>query len=54
MAHEAITAAQKGDFAGIDRLMQLLRHPYDEQPGNESWAMSTPSWAGSIELSCSS
>jgi uncharacterized protein YdiU (UPF0061 family) len=54
MAHEAITAAQKGDFAGIDRLMQLLRHPYDEQPGNESWATSTPSWAGSIELSCSS
>lgn len=54
MAHESITAAQGGDFTGIDRLMRLLRHPYDEQPGNESWATATPPWAGSIELSCSS
>jgi uncharacterized protein YdiU (UPF0061 family) len=54
MAHEAISAAQQGDFTGIDRLMHLLRRPYDEQPGNEAWATSTPSWAGSIELSCSS
>ncbi len=28
MAHEAITAAQAGDFSVIDRLLQLLRRPY--------------------------
>lgn len=54
MAHEAITAAQKGDFSGIDWLLQLLRRPFDEQPGNEAWATTAPAWAGSIELSCSS
>ena len=54
MAHEAISAAQKGDFSGIDRLLQLLRRPYEEQPGNEAWATTAPAWAGSIELSCSS
>jgi len=54
MAHEAVTAAQQGDFSIIDRLLQLLRHPFDEQPGNDAWATTAPSWAGSIELSCSS
>ena len=54
MAHEAISAAQKGDFSGIDRLLELLRRPYEEQPGNEAWATTAPAWAGAIELSCSS
>ena len=54
MAQEAITAAQKGDFGGIDRLLRLLRRPFDEQPGYEAWATTPPEWAGSIELSCSS
>ncbi len=54
MAHEAITAAQAGDFSGIDRLLRLLQRPFDEQPGHEAWATTAPAWAGSIELSCSS
>ena len=54
MAHEAITAAQAGDYSVIDRLMQTLRRPFDEQPGREAWATIAPAWAGSIELSCSS
>jgi len=54
MAQEAIGAAQKGDFSGIDRLLQLLRRPYEEQPDNDAWAGAAPAWAGSIELSCSS
>jgi uncharacterized protein YdiU (UPF0061 family) len=54
MAHGAITAAQKGDFTGIDRLLQLLRNPYEAQPGQDAWAATPPAWAGSIELSCSS
>jgi uncharacterized protein YdiU (UPF0061 family) len=54
MAHEAITAAQQGEFSRIDQLLQLLRHPFDEQPGNDSWATTAPSWAHSLALSCSS
>ena len=54
MAHEAITAAQKGDFSVIDRVMQTLKAPFAEQPGREAWATVAPAWAGSIELSCSS
>lgn len=54
MAHEAITAAQQGDFSGIDRLMNLLRRPYEDQPSADAWTTATPAWAGSIELSCSS
>ena len=42
MAHEAIVAAQRGDFSGIDRLLQLLRRPFDEQPGNDAWATTAP------------
>jgi uncharacterized protein YdiU (UPF0061 family) len=54
MAHEAITAAQKGDFSVIDRLMQTLKAPFAEQPGREAWATVAPAWAGSLALSCSS
>jgi uncharacterized protein YdiU (UPF0061 family) len=54
MAHEAITAAQAGDYTGIDRLLQVVRHPYEELPGHEAWATSPPAWAGALELSCSS
>ena len=54
MAHEAITAAQAGDYSGIERLLRVLRRPCEEQPGHEAWAAAAPAWAGSIELSCSS
>jgi uncharacterized protein YdiU (UPF0061 family) len=54
MAHEAITAAQAGDYSVIDRLLLTLRRPFDEQPGNEAWATSAPAGAAAIELSCSS
>ena len=54
MAHEAITAAQAGDRTAIDRLLRTLRSPFEEQPGNESWATGAPAGTGTIELSCSS
>ncbi len=54
MAHEAITAAQAGDFSVIDRLLRVLQRPFEEQPGHEAWATTAPAGAGSIELSCSS
>jgi hypothetical protein len=55
MAQAAIQqAVQFKDFSEVDRLLQLLRHPFDEQPEMESYAALPPDWAGQIEVSCSS
>ena len=54
MAQEVITAAQAGDYSGIDRLLRVLRNPYRDQPDADARAAAAPAWAGSIELSCSS
>jgi serine/tyrosine/threonine adenylyltransferase len=42
------------DFAEIDRLLDCLRRPYDEQPQYEAYAALPPDWAGALHLSCSS
>ena len=58
MAQLAIDDAEKGDFALIDELYQLLLKPYDEQPEFEKWFAKRPDWAlnkvGCSMLSCSS
>lgn len=54
LAEQAIRAAQRGDAGEIDRLLYLLRDPYTEQAGYESYAALPPDWAGGIEVSCSS
>ena len=55
LAQNAIEKAEKQrDFSEIDRLLNLLAKPFDEQPGMESYAAAPPDWARQIEVSCSS
>ena len=54
MAETAIRQSQRGDDSEVQRLHRLLQHPFDAQPGCEADADFPPSWAQSIEVSCSS
>ncbi len=42
MSQLAIDDADKGDYALIDELFQLLKKPYDEQPENRKMVCKTP------------
>lgn len=54
LAQVAIERAREKDYAEIDRLRQLLRDPFAEQPEMESYAAPPPDWGRKILVSCSS
>ena len=58
LAQLAIDALAAGDASVMERLMQVLQRPYDEQPEHDDLAERRPEWArnrpGCSALSCSS
>ncbi len=54
LAQVAIERARQKDYTEIDRLRQLLKDPFAEQPDMEAYAALPPDWAKEIIVSCSS
>lgn len=54
MAQAAIEAAQQGDYAEVNVLLEILQSPCDEHRGAEKYAGLPPDWAERLSVSCSS
>ncbi|HEU0034873.1 MAG TPA: YdiU family protein [Kofleriaceae bacterium] len=58
LLQEVIDATEAGDRSQLRDILDVLRRPYDDQPGRERYARKRPAWAvnkpGCSMLSCSS
>ncbi len=55
LAHTAITlATEKRDYSEIEKLLRLLRNPYQDAPGMEHYAAAPPDWSKNLVVGCSS
>jgi len=56
MAEEAIQLAEKGDYSGVNNLLELLLNPFTPQENNvgSEYKKCPPPWASEICVSCSS
>jgi uncharacterized protein YdiU (UPF0061 family) len=55
MAQTAIEKVQRdNDYSEIDRLMTVLKMPFDEHPEHAHYAEAPPAWAADLSVSCSS
>lgn len=54
LAEAAIQKSKLGDHSEVERLFNLLKTPFEEQPEFDHYAHLPPAWASSIEISCSS
>lgn len=54
MLQEAIEKAEREDFSGVEELLYIAKHPFDELPQFERYAGETPEYFKNLGLSCSS
>ncbi len=54
MLEEAIREAHQGDYRLVNRLLKVIRAPFDERDEDADYANEPPDWASGICLSCSS
>ena len=54
LAQQAIDRALSLDFSEVEKLREILSHPFDEQMENDVYASAPPAWSLGLEVSCSS